>query len=87
MQAALLDMDGTLVDSEKLWDISLAALYNELGGTLTREVRVSLVLRGGHNPDGLHRPGTRTGPVGDGRIRTLAARLHGATVRRWIAVV
>ena len=43
MQAVLFDMDGTLVDSEKLWDISLAALYKELGGTLTSEVRVSLV--------------------------------------------
>jgi HAD superfamily hydrolase (TIGR01509 family) len=43
MQAVLFDMDGTLVDSEKLWDISLAALYKTLGGTLTQEVRVSLV--------------------------------------------
>ena len=43
MQAVLFDMDGTLVDSEKLWDISLAALYKELGGTLTPEVRVSMV--------------------------------------------
>jgi HAD superfamily hydrolase (TIGR01509 family) len=43
MQAVLFDMDGTLVDSEKLWDISLAALYEELGGTLTHEVRVSMV--------------------------------------------
>jgi len=43
MQAVLFDMDGTLVDSEKLWDISLAALYNELGGTLSQEVRVSMV--------------------------------------------
>jgi HAD superfamily hydrolase (TIGR01509 family) len=43
MQAVLFDMDGTLVDSEKLWDISLAALYNELGGTLTQEVRASMV--------------------------------------------
>jgi HAD superfamily hydrolase (TIGR01509 family) len=43
MQAVLFDMDGTIVDSEKLWDISLAALYQELGGTLTPEVRVSLV--------------------------------------------
>lgn len=43
MQAVLFDMDGTLVDSEKLWDISLAALYNELGGTLTQEVRTSMV--------------------------------------------
>ena len=27
MRAVLWDMDGTLVDSEKLWDISLQALY------------------------------------------------------------
>ena len=43
MQAVLFDMDGTLVDSEKLWDISLAALYKELGGTLSQDVRVSMV--------------------------------------------
>jgi HAD superfamily hydrolase (TIGR01509 family) len=43
MQAVLFDMDGTLVDSEKLWDISLAALYDELGGRLTPEVRTSMV--------------------------------------------
>ncbi|GAC1639715.1 MAG: HAD family hydrolase [Mycobacterium sp.] len=42
-QAVLFDMDGTLVDSEKLWDISLAALYAELGGRLTPEVRTSMV--------------------------------------------
>lgn len=36
-------MDGTLVDSEKLWDISLAALYDHHGGRLTSEVRASLV--------------------------------------------
>ena len=27
MRAVLFDMDGTLVDFDKLWDISLAALY------------------------------------------------------------
>jgi HAD superfamily hydrolase (TIGR01509 family) len=43
MQAVLFDMDGTLVDSEKLWDISLAGLYEHLGGRLTPEVRVSMV--------------------------------------------
>jgi HAD superfamily hydrolase (TIGR01509 family) len=43
MQAVLFDMDGTLVDSEKLWDISLAALYEELGGRLTPDVRASMV--------------------------------------------
>lgn len=43
MKAVLFDMDGTLVDSEKLWDISLAALYAQLGGTLSQEVRLSMV--------------------------------------------
>ncbi|MGE2688801.1 HAD family hydrolase [Mycolicibacterium pulveris] len=43
MQAVLFDMDGTLVDSEKLWDVSLSALYGELGGTLSPQVRASLV--------------------------------------------
>ncbi len=36
-------MDGTLVDSEKLWDVSLAALYDKLGGVLTPAVRASMV--------------------------------------------
>ena len=43
MRAVLFDMDGTLVDSEKLWDISLAALYDHHGGRLSPEVRASMV--------------------------------------------
>jgi HAD superfamily hydrolase (TIGR01509 family) len=43
MRAVLWDMDGTLVDSEKLWDISLQALYVRLGGVLTPEVRATTV--------------------------------------------
>lgn len=43
MRAVLWDMDGTLVDSEKLWDVSLQALYARLGGELTPEVRESTV--------------------------------------------
>ena len=43
MKAVLWDMDGTLVDSEKLWDVSLAALYEKLGGELTPAVRASMV--------------------------------------------
>lgn len=43
MKAVLWDMDGTLVDSEKLWDVSLKALYAELGGRLRPEVRAALV--------------------------------------------
>src|SRR5215212_8838925 len=43
VQAVLWDMDGTLVDSEKVWDVSLAALYEKLGGELTPAVRASMV--------------------------------------------
>jgi len=43
MRAVLFDMDGTLVDSEKLWDISLTALYDHHGGVLTSKVRQSMV--------------------------------------------
>ncbi|MDT5154513.1 MAG: hypothetical protein QOI01_6246 [Mycobacterium sp.] len=43
MKAVLWDMDGTLVDSEKLWDVSLHALYARLGGVLTPEVRTSTI--------------------------------------------
>jgi HAD superfamily hydrolase (TIGR01509 family) len=43
MHAVLFDMDGTLVDSEKLWDISLVALYERHGGRLTPEVRAAMV--------------------------------------------
>ncbi|WP_422747329.1 HAD family hydrolase [Mycobacterium sp. WMMD1722] len=43
MQAVLWDMDGTLVDSEKLWDISLAELYRKLGGEISDETRAALV--------------------------------------------
>jgi HAD superfamily hydrolase (TIGR01509 family) len=52
MLAVLWDMDGTLVDSEKLWDISLQALYARLGGVLTPEVRVTTV---GSSSEGLMR--------------------------------
>lgn len=43
MRAVLWDMDGTLVDSEKLWDVSMQELYARLGGVLTPEVRESTV--------------------------------------------
>src|SRR5690349_3614139 len=36
-------MDGTLVDSEKHWDVAMHALYDRLGGTLTPEVRAATV--------------------------------------------
>lgn len=43
MRAVLWDMDGTLVDSEKLWDVAMHALYDRLGGTLTASVRAATV--------------------------------------------
>lgn len=52
MHAVLFDMDGTLVDSEKLWDIGLQALYRRLGGELTPEVRDATV---GGSADGVMR--------------------------------
>jgi HAD superfamily hydrolase (TIGR01509 family) len=41
--AVLWDMDGTLVDSEKLWDISLAELARHLGGELSVATREAMV--------------------------------------------
>jgi len=41
--AVLWDMDGTLVDTEKLWEIALAELAGRLGGTLSAETRAAIV--------------------------------------------
>ena len=43
MLAVLFDMDGTLLDSEKVWDVSLADLAVHLGGTLSRAAREAMV--------------------------------------------
>lgn len=43
MKAVLFDMDGTLVDSEKLWDVSMQELYARFGGVMTPEVRNATV--------------------------------------------
>ena len=43
MKAVLFDMDGTLVDSEKLWDVALNELYSRLGGELSPQVRAATV--------------------------------------------
>lgn len=43
MKAVLFDMDGTLVDSEKLWDVSMRELYAKHGGVMTPEVREATV--------------------------------------------
>ncbi|MGW1062186.1 HAD family hydrolase [Micromonospora sp. NBC_01412] len=39
----LFDMDGTLVDSEKLWDVALRELAAEYGGTLSAAARRAMV--------------------------------------------
>jgi HAD superfamily hydrolase (TIGR01509 family) len=39
----LFDMDGTLVDSEKLWDVALHELATRLGGRLSRATRVAMI--------------------------------------------
>ncbi|GAA4926441.1 HAD superfamily hydrolase (TIGR01509 family) [Actinomycetospora succinea] len=43
LAAVLWDMDGTLVDSERLWDVSLADLAAHLGGALSAATREDLV--------------------------------------------
>ncbi len=43
LEAVLWDMDGTLVDSEKLWDVSLAELARHLGGVLSAATRAAMV--------------------------------------------
>ncbi|MBE7188429.1 HAD family hydrolase [Jatrophihabitans endophyticus] len=43
LEAVLFDMDGTLLDSEKVWDVALDDLAAELGGPLDPAVRASVV--------------------------------------------
>jgi HAD superfamily hydrolase (TIGR01509 family) len=42
-EAVLWDMDGTLIDSEKLWDIGLRELAEQLGGVLSEQTRAAVV--------------------------------------------
>ncbi|HEV2783377.1 MAG TPA: HAD family phosphatase [Actinophytocola sp.] len=41
--AVLWDLDGTLIDSEKLWDIPLYELAERLGGRLSQPTRAAMV--------------------------------------------
>jgi HAD superfamily hydrolase (TIGR01509 family) len=43
LAAVLWDMDGTLVDSEKVWTVSLRDTAHELGGTLSAAARMSII--------------------------------------------
>jgi len=52
VRAVLWDMDGTLVDSEKLWDVAINELYTRHGRVLAPEVRDATV---GGSADGVIR--------------------------------
>ena len=52
VRAVLWDMDGTLVDSEKLWDVAINELYTQHGRVLAPEVRDATV---GGSADGVIR--------------------------------
>jgi beta-phosphoglucomutase-like phosphatase (HAD superfamily) len=43
LRAVLWDMDGTLVDSEKIWTVALVELMARLGGVLTDEAREEML--------------------------------------------
>jgi HAD superfamily hydrolase (TIGR01509 family) len=43
LAAVLFDMDGTLVDSEKVWDVGLTELAVRYGGTLSAPARARMV--------------------------------------------
>jgi HAD superfamily hydrolase (TIGR01509 family) len=43
VQAVFVDMDGTLLDSEKVWDVSLAELAAWLGGELSAAARRRMI--------------------------------------------
>ncbi|MEV0677569.1 HAD family phosphatase [Actinosynnema sp. NPDC050436] len=43
VEAVLWDMDGTLLDSEKLWDVPLYEFAEKMGGTLSLETRQAMV--------------------------------------------
>jgi beta-phosphoglucomutase-like phosphatase (HAD superfamily) len=43
LAGVLFDMDGTLVDSEKVWDVGLADLAAHYGGALSAAARTSMV--------------------------------------------
>ena len=43
LEAVLFDMDGTLVDSEKVWDVGLTELAHRYGGELSAAARARMV--------------------------------------------
>jgi HAD superfamily hydrolase (TIGR01509 family) len=43
LEAVLFDMDGTLIDSEKVWEVALNDLAERYGGVLSHEARLAMV--------------------------------------------
>ena len=43
LSAVLFDMDGTLVDSEKLWTVALERVAERLGGPLSGAARAAMI--------------------------------------------
>ncbi|MFZ2530232.1 MAG: HAD family phosphatase [Rhodococcus sp. (in: high G+C Gram-positive bacteria)] len=43
LRAVLWDMDGTLLESEQLWDVGMGALSVRLGGPMSEETRIAMI--------------------------------------------
>jgi HAD superfamily hydrolase (TIGR01509 family) len=74
--AVLWDMDGTLVETERVWDVSLHEAGARLGRTLSDAERESLVGSGmGETVRGIHR--MVGAPTGAAALRATAAFIRG----------
>ncbi|RVW04168.1 HAD family hydrolase [Rhodococcus xishaensis] len=51
LRAVLWDMDGTLLESEKLWDVGMAELSLRLGGPMSEQTRLATL--GAASPDAI----------------------------------
>lgn len=78
MHAVLFDMDGTLVDTEKLWDVGLQELYRRHGGELSPTIRDATV---GGSAEGVMRIvyADLGLPADPAEMATTAEWLHGYT--------
>ncbi len=43
LAAVLFDMDGTLIDTEKVWDVALRELASHYGGSLSDQARIAML--------------------------------------------
>jgi haloacid dehalogenase superfamily, subfamily IA, variant 3 with third motif having DD or ED len=78
-------MDGTLVDSEKIWDVALADLASMLGGQLSPATRAAMI--GGNLYDSVSMVhddlGVRADPQTSGRFLLERARTYFARGLPW----